>query len=49
MDKTKDTENETQAPVDGIILGHELTEQGTKLVILVGEMESVPRRVKMVW
>jgi len=49
MDQNKNTKDETQAPVEGIILGHELTEEGTRLVILTGVMENIPRRIKLVW
>ena len=47
MEKEKDNENQT--PIEGIVLAHEITEQGTRLVVLTGEMESVPRKVKLMW
>jgi hypothetical protein len=45
----KEKESETKATMEGIILGHELTDQGTKLVVLTNEMENVPRRIKFYW
>jgi len=49
MEKQEKNNNETQAPVDGIVMAHELTENGTRLIIMVGEMQSIPRNVKIVW
>ena len=35
--------------VDGIVIAHELLEQGTKLIVIAPEMESIPKKVKIVW
>ena len=40
---------EEQVPVEGIVIAHELLEQGTKLVIITPEMENVPRKIKLIW
>jgi len=42
-------EKDEQKGVEGVVLAHELTEQGTRLVVLVGDMESVPRKIKIYW
>ncbi len=45
----KQEQKEEQAPIDGIVIAHELAENGTKLIIIVGEMKSIPRNVKIIW
>ena len=48
MEKQK-TENE-QVPVEAIVIAHELLEEGTRLIVIVsGQMENVPRKVKLIW
>jgi len=46
--ETKKTENE-QIPIEAIVVAHEMLENGTKLVLIAPEMESVPRKVKLIW
>lgn len=47
--KESTTKKDVQVPAEGIVIGHELVENGTKLIIIVGHMEVVPRKVKFVW
>jgi len=55
MEKEKNNKTsmeEEQTPinqVEGIIIAHELLEQGTKLIIVAPEMEVIPKKVKIVW
>ena len=45
----KKQENE-QVPVEGIVIAHELLEEGTRLIVIVsGQMQNVPRNVKIMW
>jgi len=47
MEKQKEDE---QIPIEGIVIAHELLESGTRLIVVVEQvMESVPRKVKLVW
>jgi len=46
----KEAQEEEQVPLEGVVVGHELLENGgTKLILVVGEMKSVPRDVKVIW
>jgi len=47
--KKEQTESETKATMEGVVLAHEITDQGTKLIVLTNEMENVPRRIKFYW
>ena len=55
MEKEKNNKTsmeEEQTPinqVEGIIIAHELLEQGTKLIVIAPEMEAIPKKVKIVW
>ena len=40
---------EEQVPVEAIIIAHELLENGTRLILVAPEMESIPKKVKLVW
>jgi len=49
MEKQKENKEE-QVPVEGIVIAHELLEEGTRLIVIVsGQMENVPRKVKLIW
>ena len=48
MDK-KEEKDENKASMDGIVIGHELVENGTKLIIVTGDMEMVPRKITFIW
>ena len=48
MDK-KNEKDENKASMEGIVLGPELVENGTKLIIVTENMESVPRRIRFWW
>jgi len=45
----KKVEEKNQISIEGVVVGHELVENGTRLIIVVPPMESVPRNVKFVW
>jgi len=40
---------EEQVPVEAIVIAHELLEQGTRLIIVAPEMESIPKKIKLIW
>lgn len=40
---------EEQVPVEAIVIAHELLENGTRLILVVPEMDSIPKKVKLIW
>ena len=48
MEKNNEIKVEQEA-VEGIVLAHELTEQGTRLIIICPEMNMIPKNVKILW
>jgi len=48
MEKNKENKEE-QMPIEAIVIAHELLEQGTRLILVAPEMESIPKKVKLIW
>ena len=45
----KKNEKEEQIPLEGMVVAHELLEQGVRLVVVTGDMEVIPKNVKIIW